>query len=106
MLEKAAALKRFQYSKTDIVKKQYQKLDDTDEFDRIKKEKPTTKKYNRSNLIYKGKHSYYEYCNNKIFNSSSLESKYPFLLLFYSDLNKCNNLNPQKESTKEKSDCI
>ena len=41
MLEKAAALKRFEYSplgkelktQADIAKKQYQKLDDTDEFD-------------------------------------------------------------------------
>ena len=36
-----------------------------------------------------------------MFISSSLESKYPFLLSFYSDLNKSNDLNPQKESTKE-----
>ena len=53
MLEKAATTKRFEYSplgkelkaQTDIAKKQYQKLDDTYEFDKIIiKEKPTFKK--------------------------------------------------------------
>ena len=84
--------------------KQYQKLDDTDEFVRIKqrnkKKNTTIKKYNRSNLIYNSKHRFYEFYNNKLFNSSSsLESKYLSLLSFYTDLNKFNNLNPQKENT-------
>ena len=62
------------------------------------------KKNKRSNLIYDSRHNFYEYYNNKLLNNSrsSLESKYPFLLSFYSDLNKFNNLNPQKESTKER----
>ena len=68
----------------------------------IKKEKPTFKKYNRSNLIFNSKYSFYEYYNIRNFNSLSLSSKYPILLYFYSDLNKFNNLNPQKEETKEK----
>ena len=46
-LEKAAALKRFEYpplleelkAQTDIAKKQYQRLDDTDEFDETRNEK-------------------------------------------------------------------
>ena len=54
--KKAATMKRFEYlpldkeskSQTDIAKRQYQKLDNTFEFDKIiKKEKPTLKKYNR-----------------------------------------------------------
>ena len=56
LLEKAATMKRFEYSplgkelkaQTDIAKKKYQKLEDTYEFDKIiKKEKPTFKKYNQ-----------------------------------------------------------
>ena len=51
MLEKATTMKIFEYSPTgkeskaqnDIVKKQYQKLDNTFEFDKIaKQEKPIT----------------------------------------------------------------
>ena len=38
-------------AQTDIAKKQYQKLDNTYEFDKIiEKEKPTLKKYDRLNL--------------------------------------------------------
>ena len=53
-------MKIFEYSPLDknlkaqiyIAKKQYEKIDNTYEFDKIiKKEKPTFKKYNRSNLI-------------------------------------------------------
>ena len=70
LLEKTAELKRFEYSlldkelkaQTDIAKKQYQKLDNTLESDKtIKKEKPMLKKYNRSNLIYEYKYSFYSY---------------------------------------------
>ena len=58
LLEKAASVKRFEYlplgkelkTQTDIAKKQYQKLDHTDEFVRIKKEKPTIRKYSRDQI--------------------------------------------------------
>ena len=105
LLEKATTIKRFEYSplgkeleaQSDIAKKQNKKLDNTYEFDKIiKKEKPTFKKYNRLNLIY------YSKCNTKTFNSIFLTSKHPILLSFYSNLNEFNNLNPQKEITKEK----
>ena len=43
------------------------------------------------------KHSFQEYYNIKNFFSLSLTSKYPILLLFYSDLEKFNNLNPKKK---------
>ena len=65
--------------------------------------KLTIKKYNSSKLIYNNKRRFYEYHNNKLINSnSSLKSKYLFLLSFYSDLNKFNNANLQKESAKER----
>ena len=74
MLGKAAVLKRFECSplriglkkQTSVVGKQYIYLtiDDTNEFDKInKKEKPTFKKCNKSNLICNSKYSFYEYCN-------------------------------------------
>ena len=53
LLEKAATMKRFEYSplgkelraQTDVAKKRYQKLDNTYEIEKIiKKEKPTFKK--------------------------------------------------------------
>ena len=81
MLEKAAAMKRFEYlhlgkelkAQTDIAKKQYQKLDDPYEFDKIiKKEKPSFKEYNRSILIYNSKYSFYEDYNIKESNSLSI----------------------------------
>ena len=80
MLQKAATMKAFEYSplgkglkgQTDIAKKQYQKLDDTYEFDKvIKKEKTIFKKINISNLIYNSKCSFYEYYNIN-FNRLSL----------------------------------
>ena len=64
VLEKAATMKRFEYSpsgkeikaQNDIAKKQYQKLDDTFEFDKIiKKEKPAFENYSKSTLIYNSK---------------------------------------------------
>ena len=67
-------------AKADIAKKtqkqkqkQFERLDNTFEFDKtIIKEKPSLKKYNRSNLIYDSKYSFYPYYNIKNFNSLSL----------------------------------
>ena len=65
LLEKAAAMKRFECSllgkelkkQTSVAEKRYQKLDDTYEFDKIiKKEKPSFKKYKVLNLIYSSKY--------------------------------------------------
>ena len=70
LLEKAATMKRFEYSplakeikaQTDTAKKQYQKVAETFEFDNIiKKEEPIFKDYNKSNLIYNSKYSFYKY---------------------------------------------
>ena len=110
LLEKDATLKRFEFSplgkelkaQTDSAKRKYKKLDKTFEFDKIiKKEKPTVKKYNRSNLIYDSKYSFYPYYNIKNFNNLSFTSKYPILFSFYSELNKFYYINPRKGRTKE-----
>ena len=83
-------------------KKQYQKLHHIYKFDKtVKTENPTFKKYNRSKLIYNFKYSFYESDNIKKFNSLSHTTKYPILPLLYINFN-LNNLNPQKESAKEK----
>ena len=63
MLEKAATMKRFEYlslgrelkARTDIAKKQYQKLDNTFEFDQVIKKKQTLEKYSKSDLKYNSK---------------------------------------------------
>ena len=68
----------------------------------IKKEKPTLKKYNRSNPIYDSKHSFYPYFKIKDFNSLSALSKHPILFLFCSELNKFSNTKPWKGRTKDK----
>ena len=83
-------------------KKQYQKLHHIYKFDKtVKTENPTFKKYNRSKLIYNSRYSFYEFDNIKKFNSLSHTTKYPILPLLYINFN-LNNLNPQKESAKEK----
>ena len=74
LLEKAATVKRFEYSplgkelkaKTDIAKKQYQKSDDTYHFDKvIKKEKPALENYCKLDLIYDSSYSLFfkYYCD-------------------------------------------
>ena len=67
--EKAAALKRFEYSllgkelkkQTSVAEKQYQKLDNTFEFDKIIKKE----NYSKSNLIYDANHSFYKYYHDR-----------------------------------------
>ena len=107
MLEKAATMKRFEYSllgkelkaKTDITKKQYQKLDDTFEFHKIiKKEKLILENYSKSDLTYNSKYNFYNYyCNSKKINNLSLKSKYLILVEYFNDLNEFNKLKTQKE---------
>ena len=69
LLEKAATLKRFEYSlirkelksQTDIEQKQYQRLDNTFEFDKlIKKEQPTLGKCSKSNVIDNSNYNFYK----------------------------------------------
>ena len=80
-------------------KKQYQKLDNTYEFDKIIKKE----NYSKSNPIYDANHSFYRYyCDRKKFGNLSSKSKDSFLNEFFGDLDKLNNLNPQKESINKR----
>ena len=117
LLDKAASMKRFEYwplgkelkVQTDIAKKQYKKLDDTFEFDKIiKKEKPTLENYSKSNLIRSSKHSFYKYYHDsKKIDKLSLKSKYSFLLEFSKHLNKFKKVKIQKRRTeKKKNRCV
>ena len=67
-------------AQTDIAKKQYQQLYNTYESEKIirkkKQKKKTLSKYNRSNLIFDCKYSFYPYYNIKSFNSIFLKSKF------------------------------
>ena len=98
-------MKRFEYSllgkklktQTDIANKQHQKLDNTFEFDkRIKKEKPTLKKYNRSNVIYSSKYRFYEYYNINLKSFSYIKKKKPLL----------QSKTTTRKYKREKSDCV
>ena len=112
LLEKAATMKTFEYSplgkelktQTDISKKQYQKLDNFFEFDKIiKKEEPMFKNYSKSNLIYNGKYSFYKYyLDSKKFDNLSVKSKYSFLHKFFYDLSKFKILKITKQETEKK----
>ena len=111
LLEKAAELKRFKYSllgkelkaQTYIAKKQYQKLDDTDEFDETINKKSTIKNYNKLDLIYDTNHSFFKYYrDDKKSHNLSLESKHSFLADFSDDTYKCNDVKPQNKNTKNK----
>ena len=100
MLEKAATIKILEHlplgnelkKQTEIVKKQYQRLDKVYEFDEtINKNdrKPALKKHNKSDLKYDSKHSFYKYYHDiKKFDILSFESKYSFLTNFFNDLDK------------------
>ena len=74
LLEKGVTMKRSEYSpldkelktQTDITKKQYQKIDDTYEFDKIiKKEKSTLENYSKSDLIYNSNYNFYKYYRDR-----------------------------------------
>ena len=78
--KKIAVLKRFEYfpigkelkAQSDITKKQYQKLDNTDKT--IIKES-TLKKYIKSDLIYDTNHSFHKYYrDSKNFDNISFKS--------------------------------
>ena len=83
MLEKAAALKRFEYSplgnklkkQTSPAEKQYQKLHNTYEFDKIVKKE----NYSKSNPIYDANHNFYKYYHDRKKNDNlSFKSKNSF----------------------------
>ena len=89
---------------SNIAKKQHQKLDHTFEFNKIvKKEEPTFNNYNKSNLIFNSKYSFYKYYrDSKKFDNLSFKSSYSFLYEFLNDLNEFNKRKIIKEITKQK----
>ena len=111
LLKNATTMKRFEYlplgkelkAQIDNAKKQYQKLDDTCEFNKtIKKEKPTLQNYSKSDLIYHSNYRFFKYYRDiKKFDNLSLKSKYSFLEEFSNDLNKFNKLKTLKERTEK-----
>ena len=94
-------MKRFEYSplgkelkaQTDIAKKLYQKLDDTDEFDETINKKSRLKNYSKSDLIYETNHSFFKYYReSKKFDNFSFKSTYSFLAEFLNDIDKVSDL--------------
>ena len=111
LLEKAVAMKRFEYllldkelkSKMDIAKKQYQTLHKMYEIDEAINKKVTLKNYSTSDLVYEGNYSFYKnYRDTKKLDKLSLKSKYLFLVTFIYDLDKFTKLKTQKERTQKK----
>ena len=86
MLEKTAAIKKFEYSPLDSYLKKkltlqknnikYFNKREGDKTINKDDQKPTLKKYKKSDLIYDSKHSFHKYNNIKEFNILSFESKY------------------------------
>ena len=109
MLEKAAALKRFEYSllskelkaQTNAAERQYQVLnkifkpDEKEELGTIKKEKPEI--IVKWKLIFDSKHSFSENRNVRNFSSISFISKYCKWPWFDYWLNEFRNLISSKE---------
>lgn len=56
--------------------------------------KKTLKKYNKSDLIYNRKRSFYKYRVIKKIDNLSLQSKYSFLVRFFDDLDKRSGSKP------------
>lgn len=113
LLGKVATIKRFDYSplcsvlkkQTDLSKKQYHGLEKVHEFDGIiskDDQKPTSKKDNKSHVIYTTNHSFYKYQDTKKIEGLSFKSKYYFRTKFSNDWERSSKLQPQKEKTKEK----
>ena len=78
LLEEEATMQWFEYlalgkklkAQTNISKKQYHQLNKLSISD--EKEEPTFKKYNKSDLIYNSKYSFYKYyCNSNSFDNLS-----------------------------------
>ena len=104
MLEKAATIKRFEYSplgkelkkQTSVAEKQYQRLnklfkpDEKEETVTIKKEKAEITR--KSNLIYDNKYSFSEYGNYKKYSCLPFIKKCDKLFSFYHRLNNFRNL--------------
>ena len=112
LLQKAVALKRFEYSplgkelktQASAAEKKFQGLNK--HFNPEKEEKPVTIKkkkkeiINESKIVYDNKYSFSSFKNVRQYSNISLESKYDIFLLFYHLLNELRSLILQKEQTK------
>ena len=113
LLEKAAAIKRFEYlplgkefkkKQTGVAEKQYQGLnklfkpDEIEESVTIKKEKLSI--IGELTLMYDSKYSFSDYKNVRKYCDLSFMTKYDKLITFYYQLNEVWNLVPQTEKTK------
>ena len=69
----------------------------------IKKEEPKLKNYNKSNVTYNIKHSFYKfYRDSKKFDNLSFKSKYSFLHEFFKYLNEFKKLKTRKQESEKK----
>ena len=115
LVEKAATIKKFEYSPLDSeLKKQYRglsklfKSDEKEEPVTIKKEKPAIN--GESKLIYDSRYSFSDYSNIRKYYALPFLTKYYRLLSFYlnefriylNELNEFRNLVPRTEKTKNK----
>ena len=106
MLEKAATLKRFEYSllgtqfknQTSVAEKQYQGSN--------KLFRPDGEIYHKSYLIYDIKYSFSEYRNFKEYSDLSFTTKHDKLILFYHWLNGFKNFPRQTVQTKIKTKSV
>ena len=74
-------------AQTDISTKNYEGLSTFFKYD--EREEPILKNYDKLDLMYKNKYSFYKYyCDSKKFYNPSLKSKYYFLAEFLNDLYK------------------
>ena len=84
-------------------KKQYQKLDDTDEFDETINKISAFESYSKSDLIYDTNYRFFEYYrDNKNIDNLSFKSKHSFLAEFLNDIDKFSDLKPRNKNTKKK----
>ena len=106
LFEKAAKLKRFEYSRlgkglkaqTDIEKKQYHEL-----YSKKINKKSTPKENNKSDLIYDTKHSFYKYYrSSEDYDKSSPKSKALVLHDFLNGVYKFSDLIPQNNNTTKR----
>ena len=114
LLERAAALKRFEYSplgkelkkQTSVEEQQYQSFDKV--FNHDENEKPVKIKKERllitdkSSLVYDSKYSFSKYRNVGKYYNLSFMTKYDSSLPFYHRLNEFRNFAPRTEKTKIK----
>ena len=118
LLEKAAAIKRFEYSpfakelkkQTRVAKKQYQKLDQTFESNKTLEEKTKNKRSRaNSNLAYNNDFTFYIYRDSKEFGTKRfIDSKQNYLKslknileLFYRDIVEIMPNNEEKQKKKD-----